>query len=57
MKKVKNRKLYLSFILLSHGIMFATILKGTIFNTLGIILFIVGGIYFVQGIRDRKERK
>ncbi len=58
MNKIKkNRKLYLSFILTSHGIIFTVIMKGVIFNTVGIALFILGGIYFILGMRDMKEQK
>ena len=57
MNKIKkNRKLFLSIILLSHGIIFTTIMRGLVFNTVGIILFIVGTIYFILGMRDRKEQ-
>ncbi len=54
MKKVKNRKLYLSILLISHGIIFTVIMKGVIFNSVGIALFVLGGIYFILGMRDKK---
>jgi cbb3-type cytochrome oxidase subunit 3 len=28
-----------------------------VFNAIGILLFIIGGIYFVLGMRDKKERE
>ncbi|MEE8341787.1 MAG: hypothetical protein V3R52_06795 [Candidatus Neomarinimicrobiota bacterium] len=54
MKKVKNKKLYLSILLISHGIIFTVIMKGVIFNSVGIALFVLGGIYFILGMRDKK---
>jgi hypothetical protein len=56
MKKAKNRKLYLSIIFISHGIIFTVIIKGIIFNTVGIALFVLGGIYFMLGMRNRREQ-
>jgi len=56
MIKGKNRKLYISVLMLFHGVVFTVIMNGTFFTIAGIILFIIGGIYFVLGIRDKKEK-
>jgi hypothetical protein len=52
----KNRKLYISILLLFHGVIFTVIMKSTLFYAIGILLFIIGAIYFVLGMRYRKEQ-
>lgn len=57
MNKIKkNRKLYISILLLFHGVIFTVIMKSTLFYAIGILLFIIGAIYFVLGMRNRKEQ-
>jgi hypothetical protein len=54
--KKKNRKLYISILLLFHSIIFTTIMKSIYFNTGGIMLFIIGTVYFILGLHERKEK-
>jgi len=42
--------------LISHGFIFTILLNSKIFNFIGIILFVLGGIYFIQGILQRMKK-